>query len=209
MPRDTASLNRPKRTPSSHGVDVDAILDGDREAFNELVRRESPRLFRVIVRIVNDEDEARSIMQETFLQAYEGLDSFRGDSKLTTWLYAIGINQARAALRKKKRYNPLDEEDIERLQPTFRKGMYAEKVEPWSPEKMAERSERKRLVHEAIDQLPETYREVVILRDLEELSTAEAAEVVGITEGALRVRLHRARQALRGLLARHFGPSND
>jgi RNA polymerase sigma-70 factor (ECF subfamily) len=193
-----------RRRSASDPLDVEAILDGDRQAFEHLVRKESPRLFRVIVRIVRDDDEAQSIMQETFLQAYQRLDTFRGDAKLTTWLYAIGINQARAALRKKRRTAPMDEADMERLQPSFSKGMYAETPRRWNPEKVAERSERQHLVREAVDQLPENYRTVVILRDLEELSTAEAADVLGISRGALRVRLHRARKALRALLAAHF-----
>ena len=186
-------------------LDIDAILDGDRDAFAQLVVQESPRLFRVIVRIVRDEDEARSVMQETFLQAYQRLHTFRREAKLTTWLYAIGINLARAALRKARRYNTLEEADIERLQPTFAKGMYAEQPRAWNPHKQAERSERQQLVRKAIDQLPPDYRMVVVLRDLEQLSTTEAARVLEISEGALRVRLHRARQALRALLEEKCG----
>lgn len=201
-----------KRLPSSSTkyrpnapVDTEAVLRGDRDAFERLVHQESPRLFRVIVRILKDEDEARSVMQETFLQAYQRLHSFRRESKLTTWLYAIGINLARASLRKSRRYDLLEEADIERLQPSFSKGMYAQKYPAWNPHQLAERSDRHRIVHEAIDQLPPDYRLAVILRDIEQLSTAEAARILDITEGALRVRLHRARQALRALLEKHFG----
>lgn len=190
---------------NKNDLDIEAILSGDQAAFEQLVHQESPRLFRVIVRILKDEDEAQSVMQETFLQAYQRLHSFRRESKLTTWLYAIGINLARAALRKKKRLDVLEESDIDRLQPSFSKGMYAQKYEAWNPQKLAERSERKRLVHQAIDKLPPDYRMVVILRDIEQLSTTEAARMLEISEGALRVRLHRARQALRTLLAKHFG----
>lgn len=197
----------PISTKQTHNtpIDTEAVLRGDRKAFEQLVHQESPRLFRVIVRIVRDEDEARSVMQETFLQAYLRLHSFRRESKLTTWLYAIGINLARASLRKTRRYDLLEEADIERLQPSFSKGMYAQKYETWNPHKLAERSDRRRIVRQAIDQLPPDYRLVVILRDLEQLSTTEAARILEISEGALRVRLHRARQALRALLEKHFG----
>ena len=199
----TASIQPNPRLP----IDLEALLRGDRTAFEQLVHQESPRLFRVIVRILKDEDEARSVMQETFLQAYQRLHSFRRESKLTTWLYAIGINLARASLRKTRRYDTLEEADIERLQPSFNKGMYAQKYEAWNPHRLAERSERQRLVRAAIEQLPSDYRLVVVLRDLEQLSTAEAARILEISEGALRVRLHRARQALRSLLEKHFGPN--
>ena len=200
------------RRPASNGVDngkdgldVQAILSGDVRAFEELVRQESPRLYRVIVRIVRDPDEARNVLQETFLQALRGLHAFRGDARLTTWLYGIGINQARAALRRNRRYQTLEEEDIDRLQPSFRSGAYADRMRHWNPDRVTEHRERQRLVRDAIDQLPENYREIVILRDMEELSTAETARILEISEGAVRVRLHRARQALRALLDRHFG----
>lgn len=189
---------------SPSALDVEAILQGDRRAFEQLVRVESPRLFRVILRILRDEDEAQSVMQETFLQAYQRLDTFRGEAKLTTWLYAIGVNLARAALRKRRRYQTLEEGDIDGLQPQFTKGMFSQKPEVWNPQKVAEQSDRHRLVHEAIDQLPEDYRMVIVLRDIEELSTEEAAQVLGISNGAARVRLHRARHALRALLSKHF-----
>lgn len=185
-------------------LDVDALLGGNKREFEKLVVQESPRLFRIIVRMVGDDDEARSIMQETFLQAYQRLDTFRRESKLTTWLYAIGINQARAALRKAKRTSSLDDQDVERMQPTFSKGMFAGRVNAWSPLQMAELSERKRLVHSAIGKLPPDYREVVIMRDIEQLSTDEVAEALRISNGAVRVRLHRARQTLRELLDSHI-----
>lgn len=186
-------------------VDQAAVLRRDRTAFEDLVRRESPRLFRVLLRMLGDADEAQSVMQETFLQAYQRLETFRGESKLTTWLYGIGINQARVVLRKRRRLEPMSDEDIERLQPSFRLGVaYVDPPQAWSPEKLTEIEDTKRLVRDAIDRLPEQYRTVVLLRDIEELSTEEVAGMLGITEGAVRVRLHRARQALRALLDRYF-----
>lgn len=192
------------REKSSGDIDLDALLKGDAQAFEQLVQQESPRLFRMIMRIVRDEDEAQSVMQETYLQAYKRLDTFRREAKFSTWLYAIGLNLARASLRKSKRYDTLEEESIDRLQPGFSNGMFTDNVEAWNPQKMAERSERKRLVHEAIDKLPADYRTVLTLRDIEELSTLEVAQVLDISEGAVRVRLHRARQALRKILDQYF-----
>jgi RNA polymerase sigma-70 factor (ECF subfamily) len=158
----------------------------------------------VIVRIVRDEDEAASVLQETFLQAYERIHTFRGESKVTTWLYAIGINLSRATLRKSRRATALEEEDLDRLQPAFARGMYRDAGQSWDPQKIAERTEVQKLVRKAIDRLPEDYRVVVTLRDIRELPTAEVAQMLGISEGAVRVRLHRARQALKTLLDPHL-----
>jgi len=162
------------------------------------------RLFRVIQRIVSDENEAESILQETFLQAFKRLDTFRRESKITTWIYAIGINLARASLRKSRRYDTMAEEDLDRLQPSFSNGTYSDQHSEWNPQKIAEIAERKELIHAAIEKLPPDYRMVVLLRDIEELSTTEVAQILSISDGAVRVRLHRARQALRKLLDRHF-----
>lgn len=185
-------------------IDLDALLNGDAAAFERVVHQESPRLFRMIMRIVRDEDEAKSILQETFLQAYKRLGTFRRESKFSTWLYAIGLNLARAALRKLRRFDTLEENQIDRLQPSFANGMQTSQSEAWNPQKLAEQSERKRIVHEAIAKLPEDYRMVITLRDIEEMSTIEVAQVLDISEGAVRVRLHRARQAMRKLLDQHF-----
>ncbi len=193
---------QPKDT--SGDIDLDALLNGDPIAFERIVQQESPRLFRMIMRIVQDEDEARSVMQETYLQAYKRLDTFRRESKFSTWLYAIGLNLARASLRKMKRFDALEEDKIDRLQPSYTGGMFTESPEAWNPQKMAERSERKALVHSAIAELPVDYRTVLTLRDIEELSTTEVAQTLNISEGAVRVRLHRARQALRSLLDQYF-----
>jgi RNA polymerase sigma-70 factor (ECF subfamily) len=181
-------------------IDLEALLSGNRAEFEKLVIQESPRLFRILVRMLGDDDEARSIMQETWLQAWQRMDSFRRESKFTTWLYAIGINLARGALRKAKRTRSLDEKDVGNLLPSFNHGMFEHEVDTWSPEHFAILSDRKQMVHEAIARLPDDYREVVIMRDIEEWDTDEVARALDISNGAVRVRLHRARQALRALL---------
>lgn len=185
-------------------INLDALLGGDKDEFEKLVLQESPRLFRVIMRLVRDETEAESIMQETYLQAFRRLHSFRQESKFTTWLYAIAINLSRGFLRKASRYKPLEEEEIERLQPSFVDGHYLETYETWKPDAYTEREDNRRIVHEAIERLPPDYRAIIVLRDIEELPTAEAAAILNITEGAARVRLHRARQALRTILNGYF-----
>lgn len=185
-------------------LDVGALLSGDEAAFEQLVREESGRLYRVIHRMVGDTFETENLVQETFLQAFERLSTFRRESKFTTWLYAIGINLARASLRKSRRYVPLDEEAVDRMQPTFSGGSYSDPVEDWDPQRYAEKAERTRFVREAIDRLPTDYRTVILLRDIEEIDTDDVASMLDISNGAVRVRLHRARQALRTMLDGHM-----
>lgn len=153
--------------------------------------------------MIRDEDEIKNLTQETFLQAILNIESFRGESKVSTWLCSIAINLARAYLRKSKRYDVLAEEDIESLVPSFGiLGHSREMYAAWDPERSIEKNERIAAVHGALDQMPDDYRAIIVLRDLEELSTQEVAEVLGISDGAVRVRLHRARQVLRSLIAR-------
>ena len=193
-----------KTNVTSSELDIDALLEGNPDEFEKLVRQESARLFRIIARLIGDDSEAESIMQETYLQAFQRLHTFRRESKFTTWLYAIGINLARAQRRKLSRTVPLGDQDIEQMQPTFSRGMYREQPESWDPQKIALKNERKSLVHEAIDKLPSDYRTVLLLRDIEEHSTDDVALMLEISSGAVRVRLHRARQALKKLLDPHF-----
>ena len=198
-------LNRIEKQPAS--VSEEAILSGDKKAFEQLVIQESPRLYRMIYRIINDEDEARSILQETFLQSYLRLSSFRGDSKLTTWVYSIGLNLARAARRKAAKVRVLEHGEFEMLPPQFTKGNHSKNVRDWNVEKSLEQEERKRLLHEAIQRLPEQHRTIVNLKDINGWDTEDVARLMNISHGAVRVRLHRARQALRTLLAPYFSGS--
>ncbi len=184
--------------------ELEALRAGDPEAFRRLIEREAPRVYRCIYRIIRNEDEARNLTQETFAVAYERIKDFRGDAKLSTWLCAIGINLARSALRKALRHESLDEETINQLQPRFIQGRYAEPVTAWSPEKALENKELGALIEKALERLPAPYRTVIVLRDMEGLSTEEVAQILGISEGAVRVRLHRARQALRKILDEYF-----
>ena len=197
-------MEHPKTNVTSSKLDIDALLAGSPDEFEKLVRQESARLFRIIARLIGNDIEAESVLQETYLKAFLRLNTFRRESKFTTWLYAIGINLARAQKRKLSRTVPLDDQDIERMQPAFSRGMYRDKPESWDPQKIALKNERKKLVHEAIDLLPPDYRTVLLLRDIEENNTDDVALMLEISSGAVRVRLHRARQALKKLLDPHF-----
>lgn len=195
---------RSKIEETSFEPDLDVLLAGDEKAFERLVTQESPRLFRIVFRILGDEEESQNIVQETFLQAFQRIQTFRRESKFTTWLYAIGINLARGSLRKSKRMTSLSDSDFDRLQPSFSKGMFVETVASWDPLRIAEQKDRHEILHHAISRLPEDYKTIVILRDIEEHSTEEVAKMLEISGGAVRVRLHRARVALREMLNPHF-----
>ena len=181
-----------------------AILQGDKKAFEQLVHEESPRLYWMIYQIIKDEDEARSVLQETFLQSYVRLPSFRREAKLTTWIYSIGLNLARAARRKASRVRVLEHAEIETLGPQFIRGNHALKMKAWDASRLVEQDEQQRLVHEAILRLPEQHRTIINLKDINGWATEDVASMLKISHVAVRVRLHRARQALRTLLAPYF-----
>jgi RNA polymerase sigma-70 factor (ECF subfamily) len=174
--------------------DVDALKDGDERAFRCLFEKEKERLRRFVIQIVGDSDEAENIVQETFAEAYRQIDRFRGESKVSTWLFSIARHLAYGHLRKAKRHNYLEHETIEFLSADQEDGPSSDTAET------VEAEERRRILHDALSELPDHYRRVVQLRDLEEQSTAEAAEELGLTEVNVRVRLHRARKELKNHL---------
>lgn len=173
---------------------------GEERAFELLVALHGGRLLAAARRLLGSEEEARDALQEAFLQAFRGLAAFREDARLTTWLHRIVVNAALMRLRG-RRSRP--EEPIEPLLPTFREdGHPRRSFVAWGPgpESAAARAEVAERVRAAIRSLPESYRTVLVLRDLEELGTSEVAELLGVTPNAVKIRLHRARQALRQLL---------
>ena len=194
-------------TEARYASDADlvaALRDGHQAAFEHLVRTYGGRLLAVTRRLLTEEEDARDAVQETFLRAFRSLGSFEGGSLLSTWLHRIAVNTALMKLRSRRRK---PSESIEGLLPGFREdGHFAERFQSWSeaPDDEAARKEREVMVRKAIDELPEQYRTVLLLRDIEEMGTAEVAEALGVTPNAVKLRLHRARQALRTLLAPRF-----
>ena len=168
---------------------------GDRVAFDELVRRHAPMLMRVLQRITHDRDAANDAMQEAFTRAWLNIGSFEGRSRFSTWLTRIGVNEAYRGLARPSVQQSLAVEDL-----------VGEHVPGWGdrPESMYESREFLAAVDRALSGLPVDYRTAVVLRDVEGLSTAEAAEVLGIGERALKSRVHRGRLALRAELDHYF-----
>lgn len=174
--------------------EVAALKARDEEAFRCLFEQERDRIRRFVAKIVDDTDEAENIVQETFAEAFRQIDDFRGEAKVSTWLFSIARHLAYGHLRSSKRHNLMEHDTIEFLQADQEGG-----TETATPDAVIA-AERKDLVHEALQELPDHYRRVIQLRDLEEQSTSETAEQLGLTEVNVRVRLHRARKQLRKYL---------
>lgn len=177
---------------------LDALRRGEDAAYEKLVRENTGRLLAVARRYLRDEDEARDAVQDAFLSAFRAIGNFEGGSRISTWLHRIVVNAALMKLRSRRRK---PEESIDDLLPRWRDDGYPVHTPgPWSADKLLERDQVRGLVQERIDRLPDSYREVLLLRDIEELDTQETAEMLGISTNAVKTRLHRARQALRELL---------
>ena len=181
-----------------------ALRMGREDAFETLVRTHSGRMLSVCRRILRNDEEAKDAVQEAFVSAFRGMARFEGTSQLGTWLHRIAVNASLMRLRSRKRR---PEESIDDLLPSFWDDGHA-RVPPqdFSPSalQMVEARETREFVRGCIDRLPDIYRTVLLLRDIEEMDTLETAEVLGVTEGVVKVRLHRARHALRKLLAEQF-----
>jgi RNA polymerase sigma-70 factor, ECF subfamily len=211
VPRPLATTERDEATSSTPSADseeelVARLRSGDGDAFAEVVRAYGGRLLATARRMLRDEEEARDVVQETFLSAFKSIHSFAGGSKLSTWLHSIATNAALMRMRSRRRR---PEARIDDLLPRFDEtGHWSDEPAAWDPP--ADALEKRRLrvaVRRCIDRLPDTHRTILVLRDVEDLSTAEAAEQLGITETAVKLRLHRARIALRTLLERELGDS--
>jgi RNA polymerase sigma-70 factor (ECF subfamily) len=179
---------------------VESVLAGERRAFEPLVRRHERRVFRVTLAVLGNVEDAEEAMQDTFVKAFRHLDQFRKESRFTTWLTRIAINEAIQKRNTRKNFVPL--EQAENAEMNFTPKRY----EPWksNPEQLYGKQEIHRFVEEAIQSLPEIYREAFVLRDVEELSAEEAAEALEISVPALKSRLLRARLMMREELAERF-----
>ena len=181
---------------------VEALHRGDRYACDDLVQRFTPRIYNVALRVTGQPDEAEEVLQETFINACRGVENFQGRSSLSTWLYRIATNNGLMRLRRRQVPSaPLDAFSLD-PEAEFRPRQLEDWE--WNPETVTLTDELRQVMDEAVASLPDSLRTAFILRDLEDLSTKEAAEVLGISPGNLKVRLHRARLMLREYLANYF-----
>ena len=184
---------------------VKALRAGDSAAFERLVREYGGRLLVDSKRLLSNHEDALEAVQDGFLSAFRSLDSFDGRSQFSTWLHRIIVNASLMKLRSKRRR---PEQSIDDLLPTFlADGHQAAPAAPWrrSGYENAEKKELQTIVRSKIELLPDSYRIVLVLRDIEGHDTETVAQMLEISPGSVKVRLHRARQALRTLLDPVFG----
>ena len=180
------------------------ISGGDKQAFELLMRRHNQILYRTARSILRDDAEAEDAVQEAYLLAYRGMSGFRGDAKLSTWLVRIVVNEAIARRRKRRRGAEIiqlsgeTQEDSEAAEGNMNETL------PEQPEGAAQRAQTRRLLESKIDELPDAFRTVFVLRALEDLSVEESAVALGIPEATVRSRFFRARGLLREALSKEI-----
>jgi RNA polymerase sigma-70 factor (ECF subfamily) len=194
------TLDRMQQPAADERLLVQRLKAGDEDAFEEMVRTLGGRMLAVARRFLGNEDSARDAVQDALLSAFRGIQRFDEQSQLSTWLHRIVVNAALMRIRTRSRRA---EQSIEGLLPRFADdGHHVETYA--SPQeridRVMEREEMRVAVRAAIAELPDTYRVVLLMRDIEEMSTKEAADALGISENAAKLRLHRARQALGTIL---------
>jgi RNA polymerase sigma-70 factor (ECF subfamily) len=177
---------------------VERVQAGETEVFEELVRRHTRRVFGTLNGILGNYDEARDATQDVFVKAFEKINGFEGRAKFSTWLTSIAVNTGVEVLRQRKATVPLDDASDEDFRPR--------RVQAWAedPESLFAASQVNALVRDAVLRLPQKYRVAVLLRDINQLSTEDAAEALGLSVPALKARLLRGRLMLREALAPHF-----
>ncbi|HKF41489.1 MAG TPA: RNA polymerase sigma factor [Thermoanaerobaculia bacterium] len=178
---------------------VRRVRDGDAELFAKLIRRYDQRVYRCARAVLANDAEAEDVTQEAWVRAYQHLGQFAGRARFSTWLTRIALHEAFARSRRGRKLMSLDED------PSRKEELLRNDPDSTTPEKETLGRELRVLLEEAIESLPETYRIVFMLREVEGLDTAEAAEALGLTEDAVKTRLSRARALLRRDLTARAG----
>jgi RNA polymerase sigma-70 factor (ECF subfamily) len=181
---------------------VEAARSGDVNAFEQLIKRYDRNVFRIANHITQNREDAEDVVQDAFLKAYQKIDQFQGNSKFYTWLVRIAVNEALMRLRKRKTDKTVSmDEDVE-----TEEGSMPREFADWTPnpEQQFGQSELNDILTKTIQGLPASFRTVFVLRDVENLSTEETAEMLGLSVPAVKSRLLRARLQLRERLNKYF-----
>ncbi len=188
---------------NNNHFDLDTLRSGDKETFARLVEAYSGSIYHMAVKMLQNSQDAEDVLQETFIKAYNNLAKFRGDSNIATWLYRIATNEALMLLRRRKLQVYSMDEALETQDGVER----PRELEDWCclPEDELMSSEARAHLDDGIKALPHSLRVVFVLRDVEGLSTRQTAEILDLTETAVKTRLSRARMKLRELLSAYYG----
>jgi RNA polymerase sigma factor (sigma-70 family) len=186
--------------PQTDAELVARALQGEAAAFEAIMRRHNRLLFRCVRGVLGDDAEAQDVVQDAYLRAFGSLQTFRADAALSTWLARIALNLAFDALRRKGRSVPLDESHDFDAEPRMQHSTAFNAPDSAGPDAQAERSEMRALLQRAIDSLPPLYRSVFVLRAVEELSVAETAACLQVSDDVVKTRYLRARALLRDAL---------
>lgn len=176
------------------------VMAGEKELYEIIMRRYNQRLYRIARAILRQDDEAEDVVQDAYVRAYQHLDQFLGRARFSTWLTKIAVHEAMARAQKKNRMQELDSMNAEERETALTAPMA-------SPEHQASTTEMGRLLERAVLCLPEHYRVVLMMRDIEEMSTADTATALELSEENVKIRLHRARLLLREELVALAGAS--
>jgi len=204
-----------ERQEATRVIDLDALGDAqlvqlalqrDSGAFRLIMRRHNRRLYRVARAVTRDDNEAEDVVQEAYCLAFANLSRFRGDSSLASWLTRIALNEALGRLRRRRPTVELSTLDAE-SQDEMRIISFPLTTANADPERAVAQREIRRLMERAIDDLPETFRMVFVMREIEELSVEETADFLGIPQATVKTRLHRARRLLRQTLDEQLAPA--
>lgn len=182
------------------------LRERDEKAFREVVRLYQDQVFNMTYRMLGNREEAEDVAQEVFIIVFKSIDSFRGDSKFSTWLYRVTANTCKNRIKYlARRYDRQKDEYDERIDRDKAAGALTAPAASPRPDRALEGVEMEQILQRAIASLDEDQRLLVVLRDIQELSISEICEITGVAEGTVKSRLHRARLALRKKLAKHMG----
>jgi len=199
--------NRPRGRGESDEQLMLNVGQGDRNAFDELVRRYSSRMVNVAYQVLGDRELAEDVAQETFLRAYKSAARYRQISKFSTWLYTIALNLCRNELRRRKFKTYSLEGIAERDEDSkIRMDIPDEKTQP---DLEMERREAGTLVRQALESLPEKFRAPLVLRDIQELTYEEISEILNLPEGTVKSRINRGRMRVKEILRPYYGSEDS
>jgi RNA polymerase sigma-70 factor (ECF subfamily) len=186
---------------------VARLVARDEGAFNELVITYERRVFALVFRMLGRRDEAEDLAQEVFVQVFKAIDQFRGDSKLSTWIYRIAVNLCKNRSKYLSRRHAGEQDDVDAMaeRASFNSAKGVSVADVSRPDELVEGMQLEVIVKRAIAVLEPEFREVLVLRDVEDLSYEEIASVTGLPDGTVKSRIHRARAQLKALVEKAIG----